>query len=217
MALDVGADRISFGETIGIMRPNEMREAIGALVDRFGPVVHAHCHNDFGLATANALAAYEAGAICLDTTIDGIGERCGVAPLAELACALTRLYGVKGPWDLTLLTRLSEQLNSLFQRGEIDTRPIVGHYAFAHKSSLHIAAEIEELTSYEPLSPEQVGGSRRFVLSKLIGRKSLASVARLAGMVVKNEEIDWIVELLKSCVSPTEMVLPHEPPKRSRG
>jgi 2-isopropylmalate synthase len=208
-ALDAGADRVSFGETVGIMRPGEMYRRVKALTDRFGRVVHAHCHNDFGLATANALAAYEAGAICLDGTIDGIGERSGVAPLAELACALVRLYGVDGGWDLSRLTGLSAALNDMFQRGEMDTRPLVGHYAFAHKSSLHIAAEIAAEASYEPLSPADVGQTRRFILSKLIGRSSLAQVAELAGMEVKNEEIDWIVQLLKSCVSPTEMVLPR--------
>ena len=197
------------------MKPVQMYRSIKTLTDRFGPVIHAHCHNDFGLATANALAAYEAGAVGLDVTIDGVGERSGFASLAEVACALVYLYGLDAPWDLSLLASLSAELNSLFRRAEIDTRPIVGHYAFAHKSSLHIAAEIEETTAYEPLPPEQVGQARRFILSKLIGRKSLAAVARLAGMDCKDQELDWIVQLLKTCVSPTEMVLPDAAEKSS--
>jgi len=208
IALEEGVDRVYYADTVGIMRPREMYDVVKTLTQRFGPVVHVHCHNDFGLGTANVLAAYEAGAVGLDVTIDGIGERCGLVPLAEVACALTTLYGVDAPWDLSLLQALSTRLNQLFSRGSIDARPIVGRYAFAHKSSLHIAAEIEERTTYELFPPERVGQTRRFILSKLIGRASLASLARLAGMECDKDSLNSMVELLKTCVQPTELEFP---------
>ena len=103
LARAAGADRLSYADTVGVTTPAKMRRVMRQLSRRFGGVLHAHCHNDFGLATANALAAIEGGAIGVDVSIEGIGERCGVALLAEVALSLTQLYGVKARWKLSML------------------------------------------------------------------------------------------------------------------
>jgi len=207
IALTEGADRVYYADTVSALRPQQIYDDVKSLTSRFGRVVHVHCHNDYGLGTANVLAAYEAGAVGLDVTVDGIGERTGLAPLAEVACSLRMLYGEKAQWDLTVLKTLSDELHEITSAGAIDIRPIVGHYAFAHKSSLHIAAELEEETSYEPFHPSRVGQTRRFILSKLIGRKSLAGLANLVGMEYSPGEVQFMVELLKRFVQPTELFL----------
>jgi len=173
LARAAGADRLSYADTVGIMTPASMRVTMRQLRRRFGNILHAHCHNDFGLATANALAAIEGGAIGVDVSIEGIGERCGIAPLAEVALGLTQLFHVKASWKLSRLAELSAALHSCLGAQEaIDTRPIVGRYACAHKAGLHIAASVESPEAYEPFSPELVGQRRQFLLSRLTGAKA---------------------------------------------
>jgi len=170
LARAAGADRLSYADTVGVMTPSSMCRVMRQLSRRFGDVLHAHCHNDFGLATANALAAIEGGAIGVDVSIEGIGERCGIAPLAEVALSLTRLYGVKAHWKLPMLTKLSAALRDGVVYQALDTRPIVGRYAYAHKAGLHIAAALQAPEAYEPYPPELVGQRRRFLASRLAGK-----------------------------------------------
>lgn len=171
LARAAGADRLSYADTVGIMTPSRMCRVMRQLSRRFGDVLHAHCHNDFGLATANVLAAIEGGAIGADMSIEGIGERCGIAPLAEVALSLTRLYGVKARWKLPMLTKLSAALCDGMVNQALDTRSIVGRYACAHKAGLHIAAALQAPETYEPYLPELVGQRRQFLASRLAGKK----------------------------------------------
>jgi len=170
LARAAGADRLSYADTVGIMTPASMRVTIRQLRRRFGNVLHVHCHNDFGLATANALAAIEGGAIGVDVSIEGIGERCGIAPLAEVALSLTRLYGMKAHWKLPMLTKLSAALRNGVVDQVLDTRPIVGRYACTHKAGLHIAAALQAPEAYESYPPELVGQRRQFLDSRLAGK-----------------------------------------------
>lgn len=180
-AIDAGADRISFADTVGVLTPSRLYDVVMNLTKRFGQVIHVHCHNDFGLATSNTLASFEGGAVGLDVSIDGIGERSGIAPLAEVSCALTKIYKVKNPWRLDMLTRLSSELRSFLPTNEIDTRPIIGRYAFAHKAGIHIAAQFHDNTAYEPILPSMVGQRSRLILSRLVGRRALLLFAKHEG------------------------------------
>jgi isopropylmalate/homocitrate/citramalate synthase len=186
-ARQAGADRLSYADTVGVLTPSVMRRAVETLVERFGPVIHVHCHNDFGLATANTLAAYEAGAIGLDVSIDGIGERCGIASLAEVTCGLRQLHKTHGRWDLSLLPAMSRELATVVERTRMDTKPIVGKYAFSHKAGMHLAAQLEERIAYEPLDPAIVGRRGRYIVSRLVGLRSLNAIMRLLGVELDNK------------------------------
>ena len=87
-----GADRFSLADTVGILHPGKTSELVRYFVSELDIPIHVHCHNDFGLATANALQALQSGARCVDVTINGLGERCGLSPLAEVTAALDELY-----------------------------------------------------------------------------------------------------------------------------
>jgi isopropylmalate/homocitrate/citramalate synthase len=178
LARAAGADRLSYADTVGVMTPFEMHRMMRQLSRRFGDILHAHCHNDFGLATANALAAIEGGAIGVDVSLEGIGERCGIAPLAEIALSLTRLYGVKARWKLSMLAELSAALRRCVTEQASDARPVVGRYACVHKAGLHIAATLECPDAYEPYPPELVGQHRQFLTSRLAGKKARMMLRR---------------------------------------
>jgi len=178
LARAAGADRLSYADTVGVMTPFRMRRVMRQLSQQFGDMLHAHCHNDFGLATANALAAIEGGAIGVDVSIEGIGERCGIAPLAEVALSLTQLYGLKARWKLSMLAALSAALHQIAADDALDTRPIIGRYACTHKAGLHIMAALECPDAYEPYPPELIDRRRQFFASRLSGRKTRAMLHR---------------------------------------
>ncbi len=198
LAVDSGAERLSFADTTGTMTPRAMYSTIKKLTDCFGPQIHVHCHNDFGMATANTLAAFEAGAIALDVSVDGIGERCGIAPLAEVVFALKYLYGVDGPWHMSEVSQMSSMLRCQLRPDAIDTRPLIGRFAFAHKAGLHVAAEIECSTAYETVPPACLGQERVLLLSKLMGLSGLAKIAETAGVEMTDEALELILKRLKA-------------------
>jgi 2-isopropylmalate synthase len=160
-ALETGADRISVADTVGVMTPTKMKELVGKLGEFIDAPLHVHCHNDFGLAVANALAAYEAGAQVIDTTVNGLGERSGIPPLHKLCVVLKHMYGVDG-WKLKMLPEISRKVAE-YSGVVLDPRmPLVGEHAFTHTADLHVKAVRREPRCYEPINPEVVGGRRRF-------------------------------------------------------
>jgi isopropylmalate/homocitrate/citramalate synthase len=197
-AIRAGEDRVSYADTVGVTTPSTMRSAVESLTKTFGPIVHAHCHNDFGLASANALAAYEGGAVALDVSVDGIGERSGIARLAEVACALVQIYHVPASWHLSMLVEISMQVRAMCPEAAVDTRPIVGKYAFAHKAGIHIAAEVENQTAYEPLLPKSIGHNRKFVLGRLTGLDAARAVMKMIGMEAHDNVVAQLVRALKT-------------------
>ena len=189
-----GADRLSYADTVGLLTPKVMRETVETLAEKFGAVIHVHCHNDFGLATANTLAAYEGGAIGLDVSIDGIGERCGIASLAQVACGLTQLHKVQSSWDLRLLPAMSRELAFAVEGADLDPTPITGKWAFSHKAGTHLAAQLEDGTAYEAFDPATVGRKRRYVLSRLAGAKSLNAIMRRVGVELDSNAASQLLE-----------------------
>lgn len=177
-AVRAGADRISVADTVGILTPSQTSELISDIRKNISADIHVHFHNDFGLAIANALAAYESNARVIDVTINGIGERAGIVSLVEVCMALNQLYGIKNAWCFKKLPELS-RIVSCFTKSPLEySRPIVGRNAFSHKSGIHCAAVLEQPKSYEPFSAEFLGRERSIVISKLSGNNSLKSVLR---------------------------------------
>jgi len=176
-ARSAGADRLSYADTVGVMLPSQMFSVVSLLTRRFGPVIHAHCHNDHGLATANALAAAAANAAALDVSIDGIGERCGIASLGEVAVGLTQLLKQQGNWRLSQVRLLSRHLQACLNGETIDTRAVTGRNCFAHKAGLHIAAAMQCPQAYEAFPPSLVGAQRQWVSSSLQGSVQLNTLS----------------------------------------
>ncbi|MEN6341789.1 MAG: homocitrate synthase family protein [Methanospirillum sp.] len=191
-----GASLVSFADTVGFLTPFEMYRVMGRLVASSSVPLCAHCHNDLGLATANTLAAAEAGAFQLHTTANGIGERAGNARLEEVLVAL-RLKGGVDRYDLTLLPELSALVARYSGIPVGKTHPVVGEHAFAHESGIHIAAMLKDPDTYEYVHPGLVGAERRFLLGKHTGRKALEHVAGSLGYALDASQIGRVLELVK--------------------
>jgi isopropylmalate/homocitrate/citramalate synthase len=173
-ATEAGASEVVVVDTIGVAGP----EAVGELVEHtrelVGPTVpiHFHGHNDFGLATANAVAAVRAGARWIHGTVNGMGERAGNANIAEVSLALRALYGVETALDLTRMRTLADRVRELSGYELEPWKPLVGENLFRRESGA-VASQFHDPPSIEPYSSELVGAERSIVLGKKSGLDSI--------------------------------------------
>ena len=193
-----GADRLRFCDTVGVLEPFKTYEMISRLIEAIGMDVEMHTHNDFGMATANALAGVKAGARVVGVTVNGLGERAGNAALEEVAMALKCLYGV----DLSVNTRdflnLCEYVARASGRPLAVSKPIVGANTFAHESGIHADGVIKDPSTYEVFSPEEVGLQRQIIIGKHSGSKAVMLKFREYGIDLSKEEADELLALIRS-------------------
>ncbi len=171
-----GADRIGVPDTVGVMLPRGMKKLVRLAKEATDLPIDVHCHNDLGLALANSLASVEAGADQIHVTIDGYGERVGIASLAEVTMALRLLYGMKRQFRYEMLCELSSLIASYSNSQIPGSKPLVGKNAYTHKAGTHLAAIIQNPETYELIPPKAVGNSRRVVFGELF-RKERRSVS----------------------------------------
>jgi 2-isopropylmalate synthase len=137
--------------------------------------ISVHCHDDFGMAVANSLAAVEAGAQQVHATINGLGERAGNASLEEVVMALMASYGVKTNIKTELLVGTSELVSRITGVKMPPNKAIVGENAFAHEAGIHVHGVLQKSETYEPMKPEMVGHTRRIVMGKHTGARAIRS------------------------------------------
>jgi 2-isopropylmalate synthase len=192
-----GVDRFSLADTVGCLTPTQTKKLVSRIVSELDIPVHVHCHNDFGMATANALSALESGAQCVDVAVNGLGERCGLPPLAEVVTALTNIYKINGNWDLGLIPELTDMVASFSKLDSNANQPIIGKNAFTHKAGLHVKAMVKEPKSYEAISPESIHRKRHFVIDKFTGAAALINKLEGIGIKVSSQKLDPILKEIK--------------------
>ena len=196
--VDAGADRINVPDTVGVITPRGMNYLISQLKPVIKVPISVHCHDDLGLATANSLAAVEAGAEQVQVAINGLGERAGNASLEEVVMALRALYGAK----LRIRTKLLAETSNLVERmtgiSVPPNKAIVGENAFVHVSGIHAHGVLEFPGTYEPISPELVGHHRRLALGKLTGRHSVEKQLRSIGVRATKAQLTEITQRVKA-------------------
>ena len=196
-AIEAGADRISFADTLGIMQPHIMFERVQALRERLLPCkIDLHCHDDYGLALANAMAGIRAGANCIHTTVNGLGERTGIPDLAETAVSFHNLEGVE-KYNILPLMELSSYLEKISGFFLAPNKPITGQNAFSHKSGVHTNGILKDPRTYEPFDPAILGRERKIVIDKYTGKSAVASRLDEYGIEVSAAELEVIVSRIK--------------------
>ena len=196
--VDAGADFLDVPDTVGILTPIMTRELITDIKDNFKTPISVHFHNDFGLATANSLTAVECGANQAHVTINGLGERTGNCSLEEFVMALKVAYGIDLGLDTTRLYSLSNLVGRLTGVKMPVNKPIVGDNAFAHESGIHVHGILNNSSTYEPISPEMVGHSRRIVLGKHTGAKALKSKLKQYHIDLDEKQFCKVFDEIKS-------------------
>ena len=187
----LGVDRVGIADTVGIATPRDVEQLVGHVRAAVRCDIEFHGHNDGGCAVANALAAVEAGATHIDTTVLGIGERNGITPLSGL---VARLY-LSDPrlvehYDLPLLHELDTLVAGAVGIEIPFNSCITSGTAFTHKAGLHTNAVLREPNAYEALDPETFGRSRELLLGhRLTGRNALAHRALWLGLTLDDEAL----------------------------
>ncbi len=197
-ALDAGADRISVADTVGAALPSKIGPFVKDLKARTGAEINVHCHNDLGLALANSLAAMENGAVCIDSCVNGLGERAGITDLAELTVALKVHYGIDNGWKLEMLPELSEEVERCSGMKVASNAPIVGSNAFSHNAGRHVSAALKRPSFYEVIPAETVGRKRRFELDKFTGRDLVDSILEQHTISLDDPQKDHLMDMIKS-------------------
>ncbi len=195
-----GIERISIPDTVGIMRPRGMYNLVKMVynsIDTSKTALDVHCHNDVGLALANALAGCEAGAEQIHTTIDGFGERTGIPSLAESAVALTLIYKSNNDLRLHMLKDLSKTIAEYIDMPIPESKPIVGDSAYKHKAGTHLAAILRNPAAYEILEPKIVGNRRKIVFGELAGKNGAAYLLSLLGLETSKDDAEALAKGLK--------------------
>ncbi|MCD0458491.1 2-isopropylmalate synthase [Roseiconus lacunae] len=204
-AIDAGATTINVPDTVGYITPEEVFKIFQMLRNRVPnidkAVLSTHCHDDLGMAVANSLAAVAAGAGQIECTINGIGERAGNAALEEVVMAMkTRsdFYQTTTRIDSKRLVPVSRLVSKVTGINVQRNKAIVGRNAFAHESGIHQDGMLKERSTYEIMSPEEVGFVKTdLVLGKHSGRAALADRAKTLGFHLEGEELQRVFEQFK--------------------
>ena len=196
--VDAGADFLDVPDTVGVLTPAITRQIITDLKNNFETPLSVHFHNDFGLATANTLTAIECGANQAHVTVNGMGERTGNAALEEVVVALKVAYGIDLGMDTTRLYSLSDLVSHLTGVKMPVNKPIIGDNAFAHESGIHVHGILNNANTYEAISPELVGHSRKIILGKHTGANSLKSKLKEYHIDLSSEQFEKVFKQIKA-------------------
>ncbi len=194
---DAGADYINVPDTVGVMIPSSMNYLISELKKIIKIPVSVHCHDDFGLAVANSLSAVEAGAEQTHVTINGLGERAGNASLEEVVMSLAALYQVKTNIKTQLLVGTSEFVSRITGIKMPPNKAIIGENAFAHEAGIHVHGVLQKAETYEPITPEMVGHTRRIVLGKNTGANAVKAKLEEYGIELNKVQFTKVFEQIK--------------------
>lgn len=198
-AKKAGADRFRYCDTVGIMEPFKIRDDIKYLYDKTNFDIEMHTHNDFGMATANAIAGIKGGASHVGVTVNGLGERAGNAALEEVLMALMLVYGYKGEnIDTKMFKDVSEYVSRASGRELPKWKAIVGSNMFAHESGIHADGALKDPKNYEAFDPAIVGLERQILIGKHSGRAAIVNKFKEYNIDLTDEESKGILELVRA-------------------
>jgi len=205
-AQDAGMDSLNVPDTVGIMIPKTTIKLIEELKTVASVPISIHCHDDFGMAVANSLAAVEAGASQVHVAVNGLGERAGNASLEEVVMALHEIYKYKTGVNARLIYSTSRMVAALTGIAVQANKAIVGENAFAHESGIHTRGITEKPLTFEPIKPELVGRTRKLVAGKLAGTRGIKAELEEIGIHPTEEQLKEIVQRVKDLGDKGKMV-----------
>lgn len=195
---EAGADRIDIPDTVGYATPSYIAELVRDVIKFTKLPVSVHCHDDFGLAVANSIAGFEAGASCAHVTINGLGERAGNASLEEVVMALQCLYNYQHNINSYILYDVSRFVSKTMGIIVQPNKAIIGENAFGHESGIHTHGIINNPLTYEPISPELVGRKRWLQAGKHAGTHGIKAILDEFAIYTTDDQLRQIVDRQKT-------------------
>ena len=187
-----GARRIRFADTVGILDPLRSLESIMYLRMRSALEIEMHAHDDYGLATANTLMAVKGGATHINTTVNGLGERAGNAPLEECVMALKNLYAIDTGIDTRQLLPLSNLVAQASGLAVARQKSVVGSAVFTHEAGIHVDGLLKDYKNYQGMNPQDLGREHTLVLGKHSGTHMVLNTYADLGIVL----LKWQAKVL---------------------
>jgi homocitrate synthase NifV len=202
-----GARRFRFADTVGVMEPFGTLDIVRRLRAASDIELEMHAHDDLGMATANTVAAVMGGATHVNTTVHGLGERAGNAPLEEVVMALRHLYHIETDIDLSQYADLSALVAVASGRPVAWHKSLVGAGAFAHEAGIHVDGLIKDPLNYQGLvDPVELGSSHRLILGKHSGTHAVRRAYEDIGLELHNEQASAILANIRRFVTSTKRI-----------
>jgi homocitrate synthase NifV len=193
-----GASRFRFADTLGLLDPFTTYDRIQRLRQAVDIEIEMHAHDDLGLATANTLAAVLGGATHINTTVNGLGERAGNAPLEESVMALRHLYGIETGINTQHFPEISRLVAAASGRPVPVNKSIVGEGVFTHESGIHVDGLLKHRGNYQSFDPAEVGREHRMVLGKHSGSRAVIRTYADIGILLTELQAKLILERIRS-------------------
>lgn len=203
----LGANRFRYCDTVGILTPHKTYENIKTLSALELLDIEMHTHNDFGMATANAIAGFEAGAYSANTTVIGLGERAGNASFEQVLMSLSRLLKQNNPINTKALKSLIQTVSLASNRRLDSSLPIVGENIFSHESGIHVNGMMKSKSAYEPFEPKDVGLKRYFPIGKHSGSSTLVYHLEQMGIKANLDVVQKLLPVVRNLVTKRKEVL----------
>ena len=208
IARDEGADRFRFCDTLGVLDPFAMYDRVVALRQGVPELeIEVHTHNDLGMATANAIAGVRAGARFVNTTVNGLGERAGNAPLEEVVMGLKHACGIDTGIDTHRFREISRFVGTAAGRPVPDWKAVVGEKVFSHESGLHADGVLKDPANYEGFDPAEVGLTRHMVVGKHSGVHGLMERYLSMGLPVSRSRAESLLVQVRAIAQRTKRPL----------
>ncbi|MBT3093382.1 MAG: homocitrate synthase [Candidatus Thiodiazotropha endolucinida] len=192
-----GASRFRFADTVGTMEPFQVDTVIRDLRSMTDMEIEMHAHDDLGLATANTLAAIRAGATHVNTTVHGLGERAGNAPLEEVVMGLRRFFDQGRDIDMARYTMVSELVELASGRNVGWQKSLVGAGVFTHEAGIHVDGLMKDRCNYQGVDPRELGRDHRFVLGKHSGSHAIIQAYAEIGMQLTRAQAESVLERVR--------------------
>ncbi|MEW8659713.1 MAG: homocitrate synthase [Candidatus Thiodiazotropha endolucinida] len=192
-----GASRFRFADTVGTMEPFQVYTVIGDLRSMTDMEIEMHAHDDLGLATANTLAAIRAGATHVNTTVHGLGERAGNAPLEEVVMGLRRFFDQGRNINMARYTMVSELVERASGRNVSWQKSLVGAGVFTHEAGIHVDGLMKDRGNYQGVDPRELGRDHRFVLGKHSGSHAIIQAYAEIGMQLTRAQAESVLERVR--------------------
>lgn len=196
-----GARRLRFADTLGVLEPFSTFEKISALRRVTDLEIEMHAHDDMGLATANTLAACKAGATHVNTTVNGLGERAGNAPLEEVVLGLKKLYDIESGISLASFPDIAALVAQASGRAIPWQKSVVGAGAFTHEAGIHVDGLLKHPDNYQGFDPVEVGQQHRIVLGKHSGSRAVQLVLAEKGVSLYSGEAEALLPAIRHFVT----------------
>ncbi|MDA7746862.1 homocitrate synthase [Psychromonas sp.] len=198
LGAEAGAQRLRYADTLGLLEPFTVYEQVKTLIASQPLAIEIHCHDDLGLATANTLAAIKAGAQFANTTVVGLGERAGNAPLEEVVTALYQCYQENTGIQLSALPALCKAVSKAARRPVGKQKSLVGAHVFTHESGIHVDGLLKDVRNYQGLDPQLLGRHHKLVLGKHSGIGAVQAVFSRIGVSLNQLQTSQLLSAVQA-------------------